>query len=73
MLIPKYRIIAQIFEGNKTIFHLQKIGTNDYIEKAACDISQDINMICSLNSQDAYIVGYVNASEKLFSDFPFGT
>lgn len=73
MSIPEYRIIAQIFEGNKTIFRLQKTGEYDYIEKTASDISQDVNMISSLNRKDAYVIGYVSASEKLFFDFSLST
>ncbi len=69
MLIPKYKIIAQLFDGDKTTFHLQKRGKNNWIEKTADDISKDINIISSLSSQDAYVVGYVSASEKLFYDF----
>lgn len=69
MVIPKYRIIAQLFESDRTTFRLQKAGKNECIEKTASDISQDINIISSLSTQDAYIVGYVSASEKLLSDF----
>lgn len=65
---PKYTIIAQLFESDKTIFRLQDIKTFELIENTADAISLNIDMINSLSSTDAHLIGFVSASEKTISD-----
>lgn len=65
---PKYAIVAQLFEDEHTVFRLQKIGMSDYIEKSASDITKDKQIMASLSSSDAHMVGYVDASEKVYAD-----
>jgi hypothetical protein len=65
---PKYIIIAQLFENDRTIFRLKNLKTFDCIEKTADAISLNIDIINSLSSTDAHLIGFVSASEKTFSD-----
>ncbi len=65
---PIYTIIAQLFESDKTIFRLQNIKTFELIENTADAISSNIDMIKSLSSTDAHLIGFVSASEKTISD-----
>lgn len=67
MEAKQYRIYGQIFNGSETLFMLQS-GSSELIEKSAREISIDKNLINSLNPNDAYIIGYVFASERALTD-----
>lgn len=67
METKRYRIYGQVFNQNETLFIL-KNGSSETIKKSAREISIDKNIINSLCPNDAYIVGYVFASEQMLTD-----
>ena len=67
METKQYRIYSQIFNQNETLFIL-KSGNSEIIKKSAREISIDKDIINSLCPNDAYIVGYVFASEQMLTD-----
>ena len=73
MNIPKaqqqYTIVSQSFKSHETLFRLQKMGTYDFIERTAHEITLDTNILKHLSSIDAHLIGYVYATESLLHTF----
>ena len=64
----QYTICAQRFDNDQTIFLLKNFYSKEIIEKTAYAIFLESHILKSLNSEDAYLVGYVSACEKIFSE-----
>jgi hypothetical protein len=66
---PKYKILAQrLSQSDKTIFVLKKKGEKKVILKTADQIMQETDVILSMHSQDAKIVGYTVAAEAVVEE-----
>lgn len=64
LLAPKYAITSQIMDSQKTLFRL-RYKNNSPIEKTAQEISLDKDLVKLLKSDDALLIGYVSASERI--------
>lgn len=63
-----YTIVVQLLDGECTIFRLREEGTHKYIEKTAQEIARNAELLNAMSHEDAHLVGYVVASEKLLND-----
>ena len=63
---PRYKILAQRLSetDNRFVFAIKKKGSDTPIIKTADEISQDEEMLKSLNQKDAHMVGFTSASER---------
>ncbi len=63
---PKYKILAQrMLEDGITIFAIKQKGVKDVIIKTAKEIIQEQEIISSMPSCDAHVVGYTEATEQI--------
>lgn len=67
---PQYKILSQEFqeETNKTIFKIRKHGSTTSIEKTANQLSLSKELLNQLTQEEAHMVGYVTASEKVANE-----
>lgn len=63
---PQYEILGQKFVRglNKFFFRLRDNKTGTELDKSAEEISGNVNLLGSLDSQDAHKIGYVTANEQ---------
>jgi len=66
--VPKYAIVAQLFNDTQTVFRLKSIGEDRFIDKSANAIYQEPDILMSLSSEDAHLIGYVCAAERVLLD-----
>lgn len=69
MSIPRYKLVGQSFEDHEVMFRLYQWRENVYLEETAYSIYHNKDLLASLDSQDAFLIGYVFASEKSYQAF----
>jgi len=64
---PKTKVVIQNFceKLNKTVFGIKHFGEEDIKQMTASDISLDKELLRSLNQEEAHLVGYVSANDKI--------
>jgi len=64
---PKYKILVQEFcqQFNKMIFSLKKHDSEKTMQKTAEEISNDKKLLKELSYEEAHLIGYTAASEKI--------
>lgn len=64
---PKISILAQEIKQivNQVVFKLSRKGSKETISKTAIELSQDKGLLNQLSPEDAHLVGYVSAGEKI--------
>jgi hypothetical protein len=62
---PKYKILAQRMVDNKTLFVIKKRGEKNMILKTGDELMQENEIISSMESSDAQIIGYTVATEDI--------
>lgn len=67
---PKYRILAQRLSehDNRVRFAIHKKGDKKPQIKTASEISQDKEILKSIDQQDAHMIGYTVASERMLEE-----
>jgi hypothetical protein len=63
---PKYKILAKRLseKDNRFVFAIKERGKDQPIVKTADELSQDDDIISSLNQKDAHMIGYTSAAEQ---------
>jgi hypothetical protein len=62
---PKYKILAQrLSKNDQVVFALKKKGHEHTVIKTADEIMKDQDVLNTLGSKDAHLVGYTAASEQ---------
>lgn len=64
---PQYKILSKKYSGhlNKMIFALHKKGEKTFHAKTASEIAVDEEILQDLEPKEAYLIGYMAASEQL--------
>src|SRR5437879_13638056 len=67
---PTHKIAKNTFceKFNKIIFHVKKHDSDNFVEKAAHEISADRLILSGLSPEDAHRIGYAFGSENILSE-----